>query len=733
MKTFHSLKILAALFCGLLEQASHAQPQAKRIVIIKLDGLPGWYVEKALQTRDPATSKSRAPWIEHIFDRNGVRFLNFYTRGISLSVPAWEILDTGQPSQIHGNAEYDRYTSHVYDYLNFFPFYVDYSRDKMTDMPSVEVLDASGIPLLLDRFPYTERLQSFQLNQRAIRLQTLPRVLTTQLTNRAPRQLMDEWQAGFSFSQGMLEEVERELVTKLKDPQVRYLDYFSGEFDHQSHLTMDSFSQAAVFERIDRTIGRIWEAITRSPLADETVLAVVSDHGMNTVDGVYSQGYSLIDYFTSAAGGCHHVVNNRHVLQEYKLIGLDPFVYRVTSSSNCSPYLEGEQKRYPTVLLDLDGNERASIHFRNNHLNRLHMALLKKKDKLALSIIESQRGRWTQALESLRAEIARLGKALADTPEPARTKNKQFTSDEIRRGIHTAARRIAAQRASWARFKERYELYSLSLDKVLHLDAAKLAARKFRIEELIVPGAMGELNTAEDLQSYAVELLDSGEFRTIDYLAALTSLRVRNQVQKELSPNPIDFVAMRDPAGDGSVLLYAGPDKRVRVKETETDKLIRYEPLDGWKPGLPLRVLEDPEFHAGKDWLEQAHGEEEWLREIHQTRYSNGVIGVLEQFDEPVSKQRALARADLLVFANDHWNFNTRSFNPGGNHGSFFRISTHSTLMLWGGAKTGIGKGIRVTKPYDSLTFAPTILELMKLPHENLPGKVLPLAAPRPQ
>ncbi len=44
-----------------------------------------------------------------------------------------------------------------------------------------------------------------------------------------------------------------------------------------------------------------------------------------------------------------------------------------------------------------------------------------------------------------------------------------------------------------------------------------------------------------------------------------------------------------------------------------------------------------------------------------------------------------LVENDLLILANDHWNFDVRGFNPGGNHGSFFRISTHSTLMLAGG------------------------------------------------
>ena len=64
------------------------------------------------------------------------------------------------------------------------------------------------------------------------------------------------------------------------------------------------------------------------------------------------------------------------------------------------------------------------------------------------------------------------------------------------------------------------------------------------------------------------------------------------------------------------------------------------------------------------------------------------------------------------MLARDHWNFDVRGFNPGGNHGSFFRNSTHSTLMLAGGDETTIPRGLSVEEPYDSLSFMPTMLAL---------------------
>ena len=75
-------------------------------------------------------------------------------------------------------------------------------------------------------------------------------------------------------------------------------------------------------------------------------------------------------------------------------------------------------------------------------------------------------------------------------------------------------------------------------------------------------------------------------------------------------------------------------------------------------------------------------------------------------------RQRTLVEPDLAVVASNHWNFDVRGFNPGGNHGSFLRVSTHSTLMFAGGDRTGIPHGLVIDAPYDSLSFVPTVLVL---------------------
>ncbi|HEY3742662.1 MAG TPA: alkaline phosphatase family protein [Bryobacteraceae bacterium] len=712
-----------------------AQAEVKRIVIIKIDGLPGWYLDEVLSKRDPATGNSLAPWFDHIFVQHGVRVKNFYTRGISLSVPSWSLLDTGQHLQIHGNVEYDRYTLKVYDYMNFFSFYVDYSRGNVADMPGVEVLDDAGVKLFADYYPLTAAYRNSQLFSRGAHLKMLQTSLTNTFQPSRARLLFDQWQAGFSMSANIYDEMERAVMDRLADPKFQYLDYFTGEFDHQAHLTMDQFTLQQSFSHVDRSVGRLWSAIQQSPLADETVFVAVSDHGMNTTEGVYSQAYDLVRLFSSAAGGGHHVVTNRILMQEFKLRGLDPFVFKVTTPSADSFYLKGQSAQYPTVLLDLDGNERACVYLRNNQLNQIQMLLqainsdkprAKQYADQAIEIINSQRPRWEKALRELRTEIGVLETKRDSTPKDKILAMSKYSKEQLEQGVLIGQMRNNARLDYWTNQARRYSNYSRTLEHLLAMKRDDLAQGHFKIQELIAPEAMGEQNTLEDLENYSVALTSDG-FRTINYLRLLTSQSVKNTPQPEVGAKPIDFVAVNLP-DEHAILMYASPDHIVKVHRRE-DGQLRYEALTGWKEGLPLRLLEDPalELPEGQTdreaWLSSWHTEREWFRAVHRTRYSNGIIGITEQFSPVASKERQLVQSDLLVMANDHWNFNVRSFNPGGNHGSFLRISTHSVLCFWGGAKTGLASGVAIDEPYDSLSLVPTLMRLTGKKEWKGPGE----------
>src|SRR5438046_8004244 len=137
--------------------AAIAQARTKRVVMIKVDGLPYEMVERFARETDPVTGKSLLPWFDNVFFHNGTRIINFYVRGMSLSAPSWSTLDTGQHLQIKGNVEFDRDILHTYDYLNFLPFVAKQATRGNVDMPGTEVLDSVRVPILIDAYDNYQR------------------------------------------------------------------------------------------------------------------------------------------------------------------------------------------------------------------------------------------------------------------------------------------------------------------------------------------------------------------------------------------------------------------------------------------------------------------------------------------------------------------------------------------------------------------------------------------------
>jgi hypothetical protein len=769
--------------------------QAKRLVLVKVDGLPADRIEKLVQEIDPETGRSVLPWMHYIFIERGAWVQNFYVRGISLSAPSWSMLDTGQHITIRGNAEFDRFIPRVYDYLNFFPFYVGYARLQRADMPGVEVLDQFGIPLLLDQFPPDARHESMQLFQRGVEWITLKDSLKNQVT-RPARELINDWATGLEMAPGIDRQEEKELIAALADPRIQYLDYYLGDYDHTAHLTNDDPSQLAVIKHLDARLGRIWNAIQASPLAAETVLALVSDHGMNST-GVYSQGYNLVKLFNSAAGGGHHVVTVRYPLTEYKLSGLDPFVSWVVTPSPEATYLR-DQNDYPTVLLDPDGNERASVQLRNSDLNAIHILLLQLKRKglpaaqrsaarkAVLQIVDANRSCWVSTIAEIKEELVALLKAIERQQAVNAADPRTWPKPDR---VHL---RHLVTLDTWQTEERGYRDYALAMQRLLDLRVSDLEPGRIHVEALIPKAVMGEPNSLGQLQNYVVGLSgqelvlkDDGTldlertFNRVNYFTVLSKVRVRNLVQRELGVAPVDFVAARvsrdalsslDPVDrpDTDAVFVSSDDQHQALLLSQLRQgtlWLRFMPVHDlvseargaihfsaatWADGFPLHLFEDPDLRVNGDrtyWLNTWHSEREWFDAIHRTRYSNGVIGLHEMFqrwqpestpvlfqiadknDWPVlrrfaERRRELTEADLLILASDHWNFNVRGFNPGGNHGSFLRISTHSILMAEG---AGIPKGLTIDRPYDSLSVVPTLLALLgRLPHAvSYPGPVI--------
>lgn len=733
--------------------------EARRVVILKVDGVGEDLLANAMAEKDPASGKSQLPWLTRIFAEQGAIYDNFYTRGISLSAPSWSMLDTGRHTIIRGNVEYDRFTGEVYDYLNFFPLYIGYARQKQVDMPGVEVLDRAGIPLLIDRFQYSEVFQSFQLFQRGVRWLTLQEVLKRRFSSKSIFSMLEG--ATPSYDSLLQQQTQAELEDGLKKPEVLYLDLFTGDLDHEGHATSEPAALLKKLRAVDTLAGQLWTAIQNSPLAKQTLFVTVSDHGMNNTPGILSQTYSLTDLLNSPAGGAHHVVTDREQLSDFKFKSLYPLLHRVVNPSESSFYLRDEANHYSTAWIDIDGNERASLHLRNSDVNKIHILLLqmarpelsedlrKAAAHLLKNTIDAHRAEWSVTATQLDEEMAALKQAIAARKIVISRQPRKWKDPRKQR----ADWRVREEYDDWREEYESYTAYNSHLKKLLSFESEASHPFKGKISDLIAEMSLGDPNTQEQMRHYiagpaapGLVLATNGEideersFRFVDYPKLFSEQRALNRTQSELAEKPIDFVTMRvkdSGLGEHVYWLYGDEGNQLEIL-TDREGRIAVKPVGGaWRAGLPLQIFEDQDLHIPpgtrrQEWLSQWHTEQEWMRAIYQTRYSNGVIGIIEEMS-PVGqnvpgrpgvdsvtlryekRRRELVQTDIHIFAADHWNFNVRFPNPGGNHGSFLRISTHSVWMMAG---AGVTAG-RIDEPVDSLEFARKLLELLKIPEHN--------------
>lgn len=796
MKELRIITLIALCFAVIaLLSADTAAQNVKRVVIMKIDGLPTHFVDEWVKRQDRATGKSMLPWFDEVFYKNGTRIPNFYSRGMSLSGPAWGQLDTGQHLQIKGNVEYDRYTLHTYDYLNFFPYYLNYGLSRTVDMPAVEVLDQLRIPILADAFPYERRYTAKQLYQRGADWATIAGGFIRLYPGNIP-DMIDEWTLGLDFRNLTVDQSERDIIGKVsKRPELDYYDYYDVSVDHMSHHNNDTESRFKELKTLDTTLGRIWEAISRSERGSETALVVVSDHGVNSSPETYSQGFNLVRVLSQSTGGGHHVATKRRLMLDYSIKGLYPLTPIIKSSSSESLYLKGQSSDYPTVLLDFDGNERSSIHLRNSDLNTLHIILQELQSGRAkgrvrdaaiatfFDVIDQNRATWQQTVTEVEEELGAL-KSWIDEKRPiVAAQPKKFPPEDNAQGIDKEARRLAALVELDTKFEADHRRYIATLKNLLSLDRDSFDPRRVKIADVIAPGAMGDGNSLYQMQNYVAGPARGGlvvdrsgkldmarSFVRVNYFDLLESQRVRSNPQKNISNRPIDFTGFRlsensisidDAAAIAEAPIYlhgrAGRGLVILTKVRSDERYYKVLPVtkmrqtaDGditytvepWSAGFPLEMFEDANFATDgrprAEWLSEWHSETDWMHAAHLSKYSNAVVGLNEQMiRHPLAdavqndderdrlimrfrqRQRNLAEADLLIHASYHWNFDVRGFNPGGNHGSFYRVSTNATFMIAGGDRTGIPRGLSIERPYDSLSFVPTILRLMGKVDEN--------------
>jgi hypothetical protein len=410
------------------------------------------------------------------------------------------------------------------------------------------------------------------------------------------------------------------------------------------------------------------------------------------------------------------------------------------------------------------------VGLRNNDFNKIHILLkqLARKDLAAAQrkaaaafvrgLIDKNRASWSRTERELTEELKLVSASIAGEPKKIDKKDD---------------RELRAREQSLDRQEELggYSDYLQHLHRLLTYEPDFDKPLKDKVDSYLPEMAQGDNNSVGQIQHYVVGLTPAGitlddagrldeerTFRHVNYPQLLLRQRANNVPQKSFSNQPIDFVAMILP-DRRSYWLYSDESRQLMI-ETDADGRIRLRPVKklsqadagtpvqmediAWQSGLPLALFEDAKLHipAGAErgaWLSQWHSEREWMQAIHECRYSTGVIGIVEELApigpnvpgkpglDPVMlryerRRRDLVEADFHVFAADHWNFNVRFPNAGGNHGAFFRISTHSVWMV-----AGPGIPVRsVEEPYDGLNFASTMLSLAGKP-VPMPERVVSL------
>ena len=601
MKSVGRALFLIYLLAGLDPVLAAQQSPARRIVILKVDGLGADLLANTMAATDPQTGRKQLPWLNRIFAEHGILFEDFYTRGISLSAPSWSMLDTGNHLLIKGNVEYDRYTGRVYDYLNVFPFYWASARKRQVDAPSVEVLDDAGVPLLSDRFAFDQRFQTPQLFERGVRWPTLEHSLGRQLSANSLLLLLEDPSGGIGLEKGFAAQTEAELLAAIANPKIQYMDLFTGDLDHVAHSVNDRTALQIELAKLDALAGRVWTAIEATPLGDQTLFVLVSDHGMNNVPNVYSQTFSLPDLLNSPAGGAHHVVTDRPQLSPYKLQGLNPMLSWVNSPSTASFYLQGQGEEYPTAWLDMDGNERANVSLRNSDLNRVQTLLQQlRRSDLSPEVRRAATDYLGQTLDRLRPHWQEVSQNLSDDlkawnvvirEREAQLRNQAGEQAKIEKeaGAEQASRRNAVELQQWKDETKEYENYLAHLTALADMRSESADVLHANIERLIQPRSLGDPNSIYDLQHYvagpAVKglVLDSNghldeaqSFRHVDYFPLMASQRSRNNPQPNVTNQPIDFVAAALPVSEVSrqmeglpgelieaIWLYAGEERQL--------------------------------------------------------------------------------------------------------------------------------------------------------------------------
>ena len=707
------LLLLAALpvFAADPEESPPPRP---RLIEIKVDGLSPLLLDALMDPDDPAKlarlpdpegfrravalfrqqtgQQDLLPNLRRYFYQGGVRTENMVSGTVTLSAVAWSVIDTGQPSVVKRHMTFSRQTGYLRSHLDGFRDTYEFAMRRGRKTSALWELDQAGVSLFSDAFQPWRRYETPQIFYRLTPrdyLAGMARAYTL-----GGHSLSDPWQIirthltrrveGMDYPDFAEEFLATHLAEKILEPDVvageRY-DYLSAFFsiDHQHHVDPNPENLVHRLMRLDHRLGRILAAVERSQRRDQTLVAIVSDHGSEYQPGAINLAWPITRMFRTRALGGHTVAtvmaeDAGRVLSN-PIPGVDfPRVYE----SPYSPYGKaagpGGEDDYVTAFLDNFGNARAELHLRNNDLNRLHLLLLARQRKLT----EEQRERLRQLLREAAGSVRQwLEPELADYRAyfegvhawlPALGKRADPYWRDAAARLRAENERDAAPLRLLARLAE----LCRAPDPLAWLDE-----RDPKISDLIPKKYLGPRNSVFQLTHYTLGLDDNlawvettgdtaGRTMPMDYVQALSSYHAPNPPASG-EPNPTDLIVRALPAAaiaealrardssaavpllrsafwivstaennlrrGGQALLVEAADGKlrylpVRRLRQDADGRFTWEPHDELDP---LGLLYDPEFRAESGepaflWLERFHSPREWLRATYNTRYSAAVL-----------------------------------------------------------------------------------------------------------
>ena len=614
-----------------------SREQRARVILLKVDGLPGLLIEAALAPQSEAVLRlpfperfredyratqtllareELLPNMKEYFVRQGVRAETIFTGTLPLSAPVWAQIDSGQPSIVKRNYHFNRSSGASGVFLNGLFDSAGKLIKGSGRTHALWELDLLGIPILPDAFP-PERvwssLQTLSRKRSAIQLGAMGKFLVRAGEREfRPGAVIHQHLSHLVAYPDHVERLDQSLSLTLAkwlkwraegDPS-ETLDFITALFvtlDHRFHLDSSYRSVLHLLVKLDDWFGEVMGAVEQTARRDRTLVAMASDHGMNLYPVHVNYGFPINPWLRRPEFGGHTVLSPEVEDSDHALTRPIPGVdFARVYESPASPYGEAApfgSKGYFTAFAANMGNPRFDLFLRHSDLNRLHLLLLEsfrlRNDAEKLDRVFEvfqpvfQRARpWLEADAYALRQAAEVFEAwserhlAAGTPSARDAGSRLASESRLYRNQADILRRLLAlpvEEEGWRRF----------------------VRSGFEIDGVVPKGYFGPPNNLEELANYTVgwakpaterwSQSSEGPFRTLNYPALIAGYRALNP-DAYGNRYPFDLFVARIPPEDltgwkgpplrQALWLLASEDRGRAVLLEARDGTLWYAPLE---------------------------------------------------------------------------------------------------------------------------------------------------------